>query len=59
MLLAFVSTIDSITGLPLSFRTAMAGASLCTSMPIYLTSRLVQLPPWGKNITLTGVFPSR
>src|SRR5215472_6597624 len=49
MLPASVSTIDSITTLPVSFRTAITTASLCTSMPIYLISRLMQLPPWGKD----------
>ena len=49
MLLALVSTIDSITSLPLPFSTAITIASLCTSMPIYLMSRLIQLPPWGKD----------
>src|SRR5439155_6135055 len=49
MLVAFVSTVDSITSLPLLLRTAITTASLCTSMPIYLTSRLIQLPPWGKD----------
>src|SRR5579864_1318197 len=49
MLLALVSTIDSITSLPLLLRTAITTASLCTSMPIYLMSRLMQLPPWGKD----------
>src|SRR5438046_7608528 len=38
MLLALVSTIDSITTWPLVFRTAITIASLCTSMPIYLMS---------------------
>ncbi len=41
MLLALVSTIDSITTWPLVFRTAITIASLCTSMPIYLMSRLI------------------
>src|SRR2546430_14804888 len=49
MLLALVSTMDSITSLPLPFSTAITIASLCTSMPIYLMSRLIQLPPWGKD----------
>src|SRR5271165_4685188 len=49
MLLALVSTIDSITNLPLPLRAAITTASLCTSMPIYLISRLMQLPPWGKE----------
>src|ERR1700746_2579464 len=49
-LLALVSTMDdSITSFPLPFRTAITIASLCTSMPIYLMSRLIQLPPWGKD----------
>src|SRR5712691_1293865 len=47
MLLALVSTMDSITSLPLPLRTAITIASLCTSMPIYLMSRLIPLPPWG------------
>ena len=38
MLLALVSITDSITSFPLSFRTAITIASLCTSIPIYLTS---------------------
>src|SRR5437899_10961052 len=49
MLLALVSTLDSITSLPLPLRTAITIASLCTSMPIYLMSRLIPLPPWGKD----------
>src|ERR1700757_2928630 len=58
MLLALVSTIDSITSLPLLLRTAITTASLCTSMPIYLRSRLIQLPPWGKDLSrLTESFP--
>src|SRR5215472_18324058 len=48
MLLALVSTIDSITWCPLTFSTAITIASLCTSIPIYLTSRLIELPPWGE-----------
>ena len=41
-------------------RTAITIASLCTSMPIYLMSRLIQLPPWGKDHSSSnGVFPSR
>src|ERR1700730_5964595 len=46
---ALVSTIDSITSLPLPFNTAITIASLCTSMPIYWMSRLIKLPPWGKE----------
>src|SRR5450755_3150943 len=34
MLLALVSITDSITSFPLSFRTAITMASLCTSIPI-------------------------
>jgi hypothetical protein len=49
MLLALVSTIDSITSLPLPFSTVITVASLCTSMPIYWMSRLIKLPPWGKE----------
>src|SRR6266536_1733267 len=49
MLLALVSTIDSITSLPPPLTTTITVASLCTSMPIYLMSRLMQLPPWGKD----------
>src|SRR5215467_9436214 len=41
MLLALVSTIASITIWPLLFSTAITIASLCTSIPIYLTSRLI------------------
>ena len=40
-------------------RRADGPASLCTSMPIYLMSRLIQLPPWGEMIRINGVFPSR
>jgi hypothetical protein len=40
MLLALVSMTDSITSFPPSFRTAITMASLCTSIPIYLMSRL-------------------
>src|SRR5215468_1444561 len=43
MLLALVSTMDSITSLPLPFKTAITIASLCTSMPIYLMSRLIRV----------------
>lgn len=50
MLLALVSTIDSMTSLPPLLRTVITTASLCTFMPIYLMSRLMQLPPWGKII---------
>jgi hypothetical protein len=38
MLLALVSMTDSITSFPPSFTTAITMASLCTSIPIYLTS---------------------
>ena len=41
MLLALVSTIDSITSLPLPFSTAITVASLCTSMPIYLFDQTI------------------
>src|ERR1700745_672561 len=58
MLLALVSTLDSITSLPLLLRTAITTASLSTAMPIYLRSRLIQLPPWGKDLSrLTESFP--
>src|SRR5664279_4687724 len=43
MVLALVSMIDSITSFPSPFITAMAIASLCTSMPIYLMSIRVLL----------------
>src|SRR5579864_4711486 len=49
MLLALVSTMDSITSLPLPLRTAITIASLCTSMPIYLMSRLIQFLFGGKD----------
>lgn len=35
-------------------RMAITMASLCTSMPMYLRSRLMQLPPWGKVIRVNG-----
>jgi hypothetical protein len=50
MLLAWVSTIDSMTSLPLLLRTAITTASLCTSMPIYLRSRLISCLLEGKII---------
>src|SRR5215471_7226293 len=57
ILLALVSTMDSTTNLPLPFRTAITSASLCTSKPIYLMSRLIQLPPWGKDHRVNAVIP--
>jgi hypothetical protein len=38
MLLALVSTMVSMTSFPVPFCTAITIASLCTSIPIYLTS---------------------
>src|ERR1035441_9881878 len=43
MVLALVSMIDSITSFPSPFITAIAIASLCTSIPIYLMSIRVLL----------------
>src|ERR1700741_1141910 len=58
MLLALVLTMDSITSLPPPLSTAITVASLCTSMPIYLMSRLMQLPPCGKDHSRsTDSFP--
>src|SRR5262249_16305794 len=58
MLLASVSTIDSITSLPLPFRTAITTASWCTSMPIYLTSRLnVVASLRERSLASTESFP--
>src|ERR1700693_5713156 len=60
ILLALVSTMDSITNLPLPFRTAMTIASLCTSMPIYLMSRLIAVASLGeRSFVSTSIFPSR
>src|SRR6267378_3878457 len=60
MLLALVSTIDSITSFPLPLRTAITVASLCTSMPIYLMSRLISVASLGeRSFASTGIFPSR
>src|SRR6476660_389228 len=49
MLLGLLSIMDSITSLLLPLRTVITIASLCTSMPIYVRSRLIQSPPWGKD----------
>src|SRR5215469_10445673 len=58
MLLALVSTIDSITCLPLPFSTAITTASLCTSMPIYLISRLISVASLGeRSLVSTESFP--
>src|SRR6266404_2659512 len=58
MLLALVSTIDSITSFPLPFRTAITIASLCTSMPIYLMSRLISVASLGgRSLASTESFP--
>src|SRR5215472_5133825 len=58
MLLALVSTIASITIWPLLFSTAITIASLCTSIPIYLTSRLIlSCLLGGKLIRPTSTFP--
>src|SRR2546430_4569256 len=58
MLLALVSTIDSITSFPLPLRTAITIASLCTSMPIYLVSRLISVTSLGgRSFASTESFP--
>ncbi len=49
MLLAWVSTMVSMTSFPLPFRTAITIASLCTSMPIYLISRLIFVASLGED----------
>jgi hypothetical protein len=41
---ATTSVLGFITSLPLLLRTAITAPSLCTSTPIYLMSRLTQLP---------------
>src|SRR5215472_14673298 len=58
-LVALVSTMDSIASLPPSLRTAITIASLCTSIPIYLTSRLILSCLLGGKITRrpTESFP--
>jgi len=60
MLLALVSITDSITSFPLSFRTAITMASLCTSIPIYLTvvTHLSCLLG-GRVFVLTLIFPPK
>ena len=49
MLLALVSRMVSMTSLPLPSRTAITIASLCTSMPIYLMSRLISVASLGER----------
>ena len=60
MLLALVSRMVSMTSFPLPFRTAITIASLCTSMPIYLMSRLISVASLGeRSFVPTLIFPLR
>src|ERR1700730_17807776 len=47
MLLPLVSRMVSMTSFPLPFRTAITIASLCTSIPIYMMSRLIAVASSG------------
>src|ERR1039458_5681223 len=60
MLPALVSKMVSMTSFPLPFRTAITIASLCTSMPIYLMSRLIAVAYLGERFfVLTLIFPPK
>src|SRR5436309_11978736 len=49
MLLPWFSMTHSIISFPLPFRTAITIASLCTSTPIYLLSRLIEVASLGEG----------